>query len=594
MTAREHRTPAGAILEPKSDIRFRLWAPDAETAGLFLDGGRAAFTTRKTSDGWHELLTQEAKPGSFYQYVLRDGMIVPYPASHFQPDDGEGPSEVIDPASYDSTVDWSCRDWVDVILCEIHIGAFTAEGAVRAAIEKLDHLACLGVPAIEITPVSDFPDRRNWGYDGVLLYAPDSYYGRLEDSKALVEAAHARGIAALPDVVYSHFGPNGNHLPLCASAFFAELRHTPRGAAINYDGCGSKPVREFVIHNALYWPEEFNLDGLRFDAAPAIIDEGAKHLLDELGARAPPLADRPIHLLLENQENDARWLFRQVCAPTHYTAQWNDDLHHVPHVAATHERARYYADYQGRTDLLAKALAEGFAYQGQTMSYSGSPRRTPSGSLPPGAFVAFIQNHDQIGNRAFGDRLGVIAPANVMRALFAVYQLLPQAPMIFIGEEWAARQPFPFFCDFDRDLADAVREGRREEFARCPEFADPEQRGRIPDPLAAATFRAAKLNWNLIDAAHLRRYQALLLVRKRKIAPLLKQIKRSGAGAVYGEGAVEVQWRNDFDETRPLSANLSEKPVELPPAPGRSLWCEGDCGPALGPWSVRWSVETPR
>lgn len=594
MTAREYRTPAGAILEPNGDIRFRLWAPGAESVGLFLDGGRAAFSMRKTSDGWHELLTHEAKPGSLYQYVLPDGMMVPDPASRFQPDDVHGPSEVIDPVSYDWTVDWAGRDWDDVVLYEIHIGAFTAEGTFRAAIEKLDHLAWLGVTAIEIMPVSDFPGRRNWGYDGVLLYAPDSSYGRPEDFKALVEAAHARGIAVLLDVVYSHFGPDGNYLPLYAPAFFTELRHTPWGAAINYDGCGSKPVREFVIHNALYWLEEFNLDGLRFDAAHAIIDEGAKHLLDELVERAHALAGRPIHLLLENEENDACRLVHQGCAPAHYTAQWNDDLHHVLHVAATHECTGYYADYEGRTDLLAKALAEGFAYQGQMMSYRGSPRGTPSGFLPPGAFVAFIQNHDQIGNRAFGERLGMIAPANVMRALSAVYLLLPQTPMIFMGEEWGAQQPFPFFCDFDGDLAEAVREGRREEFARFPEFADPEQRGRIPDPLADATFKSAKLNWNLIDTAHLGRYQALLLVRRRKIAPLLKQIKRGGAGAVYGDGAVQVRWRIGFDGTLVLSANLSEKPVEFPSVPDRSVWSEGDCGLALGPWSVRWSVETPR
>jgi len=302
VTAREYRTPAGAILEPNGDIRFRLWAPGAESVGLFLDGGRAAFSMWKTSDGWHELLTHEAKPGSLYQYVLPDGMMVPDPASRFQPDDVHGPSEVIDPVSYDWTVDWAGRDWDDVVLYEIHIGAFTAEGTFRAAIEKLDHLAWLGVTAIEIMPVSDFPGRRNWGYDGVLLYAPDSSYGRPEDFKALVEAAHARGIAVLLDVVYSHFGPEGNYLPLYAPAFFTELRHTPWGAAINYDGCGGKPVREFVIHNALYWLEEFNLDGLRVDAAHAIIDEGAKHLLDELVERQHLTAPDLIKIDIEGGE----------------------------------------------------------------------------------------------------------------------------------------------------------------------------------------------------------------------------------------------------------------------------------------------------
>ena len=591
MTAREYRTPAGAILEPNGDIRFRLWAPGAESVGLFLDGGRAAFSMRKTSDGWHELLTHEAKPGSLYQYVLPDGMMVPDPASRFQPDDVHGPSEVIDPVSYDWTVDWAGRDWDDVVLYEIHIGAFTAEGTFRAAIEKLDHLAWLGVTAIEIMPVSDFPGRRNWGYDGVLLYAPDSSYGRPEDFKALVEAAHARGIAVLLDVVYSHFGPDGNYLPLYAPAFFTELRHTPWGAAINYDGCGSKPVREFVIHNALYWLEEFNLDGLRFDAAHAIIDEGAKHLLDELVERAHALAGRPIHLLLENEENDACRLVRQGCAPAHYTAQWNDDLHHVLHVAATHECTGYYADYEGRTDLLAKALAEGFAYQGQMMSYRGSPRGTPSGFLPPGAFVAFIQNHDQIGNRAFGERLGMIAPANVMRALSAVYLLLPQTPMIFMGEEWDAQQPFPFFCDFDGDLADAVRKGRRIEYA----WAYAEYGDEVPDPLDPATFRSAILDWRSCNEGagrqRLARVQKLLAVRRREVVPRL-------AGAAFGaahttdDGALVTHWGMGDGATLRLMANLSDREIAGAPSvtSGRQIWGDTISGP-LPPWSVYWHLD---
>ncbi len=476
---------------------------------------------------------------------------------------------------------------------EIHIGAFTAKGTFRGAVEKLDHLAALGVTAVEIMPIADFPGRRNWGYDGVLLYAPDSSYGRPEDFKALVDAAHARGIAVLLDVVYNHFGPDGNYLPAYAPAFFNQRRHTPWGAAVNFDGPESTPVREFVVHNALYWLEEFNLDGLRIDAAHAILDEGAKHLLDELAERARAEADRPIHLLLENEENEARRLVRKSCAPAHYTAQWNDDVHHVLHVAATHERSGYYADYEGRTDLLARALAEGFPYQGELMPFRGSPRGEPSAFLPPYAFVAFIQNHDQIGNRAFGERLDAIAPANVIRALAAIYLLLPQTPMIFMGEEWGARQPFPFFCDFDGDLANAVREGRRQEFARFPEFADPKQRERIPDPLADATFESAKLNWALVDVSHLARYRDLIAVRRREIIPLLKDITQGGRGVVYGDGAVEVRWLAGSHEMLALAANLSETRVEIPPAEGRVFWSEGETGRVFGPWSVRWSIKAP-
>ena len=428
----------------------------------------------KASGGWHELVTKKARPGSLYKYILPDGETAPDPASRFQPRDAQGPSEVIDPSSYEWTVEWNGRPWTEIVLYELHVGAFTAEGTFRSAIEKLEHLAAIGVTAIQIMPVADFPGRRNWGYDGVLLYAPNSSYGRPEDFKALIEAAHRRRIAVILDVVYNHFGPQGNYLPAISPAFFDETRQTPWGAAIAYDSPHSW-VREFFIQNALYWLEEFDLDGLRFDAVHAIIDQGAEHVLEEIARRVRAAQSKPIHLILENEENDPALLIRQSGAPKFFSAQWNDDLHHVLHVAATHERAGYYADYEGRTDLLLRALAEGFAFQGEKMGYRGSPRGKPAAFLPPMAFVGFIQNHDQVGNRALGERLGVMVPKHVLRALSAVYLLLPQPPMIFMGEEWGAQQPFLYFCDFEESaLADAIRKGRREEFARFPQFRDPE------------------------------------------------------------------------------------------------------------------------
>ena len=543
---RRHPTQAGAELLEDGGAAFRLWAPGAETVGLLIEAaasqktsretdGQGVLDMRKQADGWFSLTVPQAAAGTLYRFVLADGMKVPDPASRFQPRDVHGPSEVIDPNAYDWTVDWRGRPWDEVVLYELHVGAFTDEGTFRAAAGKLDHLAALGVTAVEVMPVWDFPGRRNWGYDGVLPYAPDSSYGRPEDFKAFIEAAHRRGIAVLLDVVYNHFGPDGNYLPVYAPQFFTERHHTPWGAAVNYDGPGSQAVREFVINNALYWLEEYDLDGLRLDAVHAIIDDGPKHLLDELSERARALKDRPVHLVLENEDNEPKRLARQDGKPARYTAQWNDDLHHVLHVAATGESSGYYADYTqpggaGDTGLLATALAEGFAYQGQMMPYRGSERGEPAGFLPPGAFVAFIQNHDQVGNRAFGDRLGQTAKPAAMRALAATYLLLPQTPMLFMGEEWGARQPFPFFCDFDGDLADAVREGRRSEFARFPEFQDPEQRERIPDPLAEATFASAKLDWSAIDQAHLAHYTALLAARREHIAPLLEQITHGGSG----------------------------------------------------------------
>ncbi len=588
MSASSEDLRQGATLEADG-VRFRLWAPGCDAVSLALEEGRV-LPMQKGSGGFHDLHVPGAGAGTLYRYQLPDGLRVPDPASRFQPQDVHGPSEVIDPDAYRWTGEWAGRPWDEVVLYELHVGAFTPEGTFRAAVEKLDHLRSLGVTAIEIMPISDFPGRRNWGYDGVLPYAPDSSYGRPDELKALVDAAHARGIAVLLDVVYNHFGPDGNYLPVYAPTFFTDRHKTPWGAAINYDGEHAAAVREFIIGNALYWIDEFHLDGLRFDAVHAIIDDSGRHLLDELAERVRASASRPLHLLLENEDNDPTRLGREDGRPVHYTAQWNDDVHHVLHTAATRERTGYYADYEGDTALLGRALAEGFGYQGQMMPYRGSARGAPSAELPPGAFVAFIQNHDQVGNRAFGERLGSIATPEAMRALAATYLLLPQAPMIFMGEEWGARQPFPFFCDFEGELADAVRKGRREEFARFPEFQDPETRDRIPDPLADSTFQSAKLDWDAMDEGLLSLYRDLIATRREHVVPLLPAITRGGSARSLGQGAVELRWQAG-DRTLVLAANLSDQGVDMPASPGRVLWSEGDTGSRLGAWSVRCTLE---
>jgi malto-oligosyltrehalose trehalohydrolase len=551
---------------------------------------------RAEGGGWHVLRTDAAAPGSRYRFVLPDGLHVPDPASRFQPEDVHGPSEVIDPAAHRwSDAAWRGRPWAEAVVYELHIGTFTPEGSFRGAIGRLDHLVALGVTAIEIMPIADFPGARNWGYDGVLPYAPDSSYGRPEDLKALVQEAHARGLMVLLDVVYNHFGPEGAYLHAIAPQAFTDRHATPWGAALNFDGADAAPVRDFFIHNALYWIEEFHLDGLRLDAVHAIIDDSPRHLLEELAERLrAAVPDRPIHLVLENEENQASRLRRDAQgAPRQYTAQWNDDVHHVLHVAASGEQAGYYADYHGDTERLARALAEGFAFQGEVMPYRGHGRGEASADLPPTAFVAFIQNHDQIGNRAFGDRLTHFAPAEAVRAVAAVSLLLPQVPMLFMGEEWAAAQPFPFFCDFGPDLADAVRQGRRNEFSRFPEFADPASRERIPDPMAEATFASAKLRWE--DAGKpphadwLAWYRAVLAVRHAEIIPRLAGIHRGGTYRVVAAGAVEIRWALAGGGALRLAANLSAQAAGgFTPDPGRLIWRQGE---VPGPWSVRWSIE---
>ena len=493
------------------------------------------------------------------------------------------------------------RRWDEAVLYELHIGTFTPEGTFRAAIEKLDHLKNLGVTVIEIMPIGDFSGLRGWGYDGVLWYAPDSAYGRPEDLKALVEAAHARGMAVMLDVVYNHFGPEGNYLPSYFPNLLTERHTTSWGSAVNYDGEQSQVVRELAIHNALYWIEEFHLDGLRLDAVHAIIDESPKHLLTELADRVHALnTPYAIHLVLENEKNEAFRLTRDAKGrPEHFTAQWNDDMHHVLHTAATHEDAGYYADYEGDTGLLGRALAEGFAYQGQASVCSGKRRGEPCGHLPPDAFIAFIQNHDQIGNRAFGERINQITDPEAVKALVAVYLLLPQIPMIFMGEEWRATTPFPYFCDFHGELADKVRQGRRDEFKSFPEFQDPKKRDQIPDPLAESTFQSAKLKWEEIgqpdQAECLRRHRDLIAIRQREIVPLLNSIKgNAGSFEILGPGAVLVRWSiNDGRELR-LYANLCNREKEsFPATEGRVLWHQGPDvqGTKFGPWAVRWTLK---
>jgi malto-oligosyltrehalose trehalohydrolase/4-alpha-glucanotransferase len=604
VVTRVHAMPFGATLRPDGSVCFRLWAPSHARIRLELDGAAKLEDMQAVGKGWHELVTSKVRAGTLYRFVLPDGLPVPDPASRHQPQDVHGPSEVVNPTAYAwRDAQWQGRPWEEAVLYELHVGAFTPEGTFRAAIDKLDHLVALGITALELMPIGDFPGRRNWGYDGVLPYAPDAIYGRPDDLKTLVDAAHARRLMVLLDVVYNHFGPEGAYIHAIAPQTFTDRHRTPWGAAVNTDGAEAGPVREFFIHNALYWIEEFHLDGLRLDAVHAILDDSPRHLLQELAERVRAAApDRPIHLILENEENETGRLKR--CAdgrPRWYTAQWNDDVHHVLHVAASGEDTGYYGDYKSDSWKLGRALAEGFAFQGEIMPYRGRRRGEPSALLPPTAFVAFIQNHDQIGNRAFGDRLSAIAPAAALRAVAATYLLLPQVPMLFMGEEWGAVQPFPFFCDFGPDLADAVRRGRREEFARFPEFRDPATRERIPDPLAEATFAAAKLAWDDIarapHAGWLDWYRQVLTVRREHIVPRLAGIRAGGSFAVIGSGAVVLRWSLGAPGGElMLAANLSATPARgFPPVAGRLLWQEGEAGAdgAFAPFTVRWSLAEP-
>ena len=595
-----HAMPFGAALVPDGSVRFRIFAPACETVLLHLPLTGESLPLGKAGEGWHELVTGAAGAGTPDLFELYDGMRVPDPASRHQPDDVHGPSAVVDAGAFAWT-DGACqrRPWAEAVIYEVHVGTFTPEGTFRAAIGKLDHLAALGVTAIQLMPVAEYAGRRGWGYDGVLLYAPESAYGHPDDLRALVDAAHARGLTVILDVVYNHFGPDGNYLSAYAPQFFTERHMTPWGKAINYDGLRSDVVRDFMVHNALYWIEEFHVDGLRLDAVHAIVDDSETVLIAEMAERVRGLdLGRDIHLILENEENEASRLVRDETVPGRFTAQWNDDVHHVLHVAATGEGAGYYGDYLGDTGKLGRALAEGFAFQGEVMAYRGSRRGEPSVFLPPDAFVAFVQNHDQIGNRAFGDRLVATAAPAAARAVTAVLLLLPQVPLLFMGEEWGCVQPFPFFCDFEGDLAEAVRKGRREEFKRFPEFANPASRERIPDPLAESTFLSAKLDWSALDRpaprATLDWYRTMLALRRARILPLMGAMTgRAGTYDEVGPSAVTVRWRTTDGTVLRLDANLKADPQPgfAEPA-GETIWREGRAdGRVLAPWAVRWTVQ---
>jgi malto-oligosyltrehalose trehalohydrolase len=485
-----------------------------------------------------------------------------------------------------------------LVVYELHVGAFTAAGTYAAVAERLDHLVSLGVTAVELMPLADFPGRRGWGYDGVLLFAPEAGYGRPEALKGLVDAAHARGLAVLLDVVYNHFGPEGNYLHRYAPDFFSARHRTPWGDGINYDGPGSEVVRAFVIHNALYWLEEYHLDGLRLDAVNAIVDDSAAHLLVELGRAVAdgPGRDRLVHLVLENGANQARYLARSAGRRPLYQAQWNDDLHHALHVLLTGEGGGYYVDYQPPLPHLGRCLAEGFAFQGEPSLYRACLRGESSAELPPTAFLGFLQNHDQVGNRALGDRLTALAPPEAVRAATAVLLLAPAPPLLFMGEEWAAPEPFLFFSDLGPDLGPRVAEGRRREFARFPEFTSPATRERIPDPQAETTFARSVLDWSRAGLAGHRDWlafhRALLALRAQAIVPLLAGEPVPGTSwKALGDTALEVAWTFPTGTLR-LAGNLGSAAVAHGgPGPdwGRRLyaldlpvstWSE------LPPWSV--------
>jgi maltooligosyltrehalose trehalohydrolase len=581
-----HDMPFGAQLLPRGGTRFRLWAPSVVRAELQLLDSQAApsppartYPMRAAAPGWHEVAVPEAGAGSRYKFLLHleDGTAwsVPDPASRSNPDGVHAASSVVDPRAYAwRDTAWRGRTWADAVAYELHVGTFTPEGTFAAAAARLPELAALGVSALQLMPLAAFPGTRNWGYDGVLPFAPAACYGTPDQLKALVDGAHALGLMVLLDVVYNHFGPDGNYLHVYCPQFFNPAQRTPWGAAINFDGPSSRTVRDFFVHNALCWTEEYRFDGLRLDAVHAFRDSSRPDIVCELAQalREGPGRDRQVHLVLENNRNDAHYLARDARGrPLHATAQWDDDVHHALHVVLSGEADGYYADYApDPLARLGRALAEGFAYQGEHSAFRGKSRGAPSAQLPPDAFVGFLQNHDMIGNRAFGGRIDSFVDTRFLVAAYTCLLLTPPVPMLFMGEEFAASTPFLFFCDFGPELAAAVAAGRRREFQRFAAFTDEAAVARIPDPNAAATFEASKLRWaERAQSPHRERLalvRELLALRRQRLAPHLSGLRHGGRYRIEST-ALHLAWDLGDGHVWRLLAHFGPEAVETAQGP---------------------------
>lgn len=547
----------GARVLDNGGVRFCLWAPAQGRVDLVL--GERELAMRDCGGGWFEVETDLAGPGDAYRFRLADGTAIADPASRAQAGDVEGPSLVVDHSAYRWRADnWTGRPWEEAVLYELHIGTFTPEGTFSAARERLAHIRDLGVTAVEIMPVAHFAGRRGWGYDGVLHHAPYSTYGTPDELKAFVDAAHEAGLMVLLDVVYNHFGPVGNRLPQLAPQFLDLDRTTPWGASIAFE---QPAVRRYFIESARQWICDYRFDGLRLDAIEQIADNSETHFLLELAGELRAAAgERHLHLVVEDQFSRRGLLRRGPDGKArHYTAGWNDEFHHALHVVATGETKGHYVHFaRDPYGLLRKAVAEGFA----TVDPSRDTLRpVPGGLLPPNVHVNFLQNHDQVGNRAFGDRLSTLVEPALLEVLTALLMLSPAAPLLFMGEEYGERRPFHFFADFAAEVAHATRLGRREEAENFGGLPPGRTVDDLPDPLDEESFYSSRLDWPRAASKggrrHMARLKALARLRRQFVEPLLAKGGRVAPKILPAEdGVLAVDWAF-ADATLQIRANLT-------------------------------------
>jgi maltooligosyltrehalose trehalohydrolase len=526
----------------KGGVSYRTWCKHTEVEALILDEEGEIIrrvALKAEGDGYFSGTDEAGAPGDLYQYRFGDSQPWPDPASCYQPRGVHGPSMVIDPAAFQ----WKDKRWLapaysDLVIYELHVGAFTAAGTFRSAMERLPHLAALGITAIELMPIADFPGERNWGYDGVMLYAPARSYGSPDDLRALADAAHAHGIALILDLVYNHLGPDGNYLGVFHDGYYSHpRRETPWGAALDYSAA---PVRALFVENALYWRREFHVDGFRLDATHTIIDPSPRHILAEI---ADAIQASGGFIIAEDERNEPAVLKPRELGGWGFDGVWADDFHHVVRVQMTNEREGYYANFQGNSTELAETLAHGWLFRGQIESATGEPRGGDPAGLGAPQFIYCISNHDQVGNRAFGERLSHVTSAATYRAASALLCLVPQTPMLFMGQEWGTSAPFQFFTDHNTELGNAITEGRRREFRSFSAFRDPKLLETIPDPQAPQTFLNSKLRW---EEMHEPKHAGLLLLyweflELRRTHPVFRGSDRENRAVLdLGEGMVAI------------------------------------------------------
>lgn len=588
------RLPIGAEVQDAGGVHFRVWAPRSRTVVVqFYDQSQPGKVVRSAElhaeeQGYFSGLLEEAKTGELYKLKLDHGTF-PDPASRFQPEGPHGPSQIVDGSKFP----WTDQQWAglplkDLVLYESHIGTFTAAGTWRSAMEQLPELKRLGVNALEVMPIAEFPGRFGWGYDGVTMFAPTRLYGTPDDVRAFVNRAHELGVMVILDVVYNHFGPDGNYHGEFSRDYFSTRYQCEWGEALNFDGENSGPVREFFISNARYWIEEFHFDGFRFDATQQIFDAGPKHILADLTAAARAVAgNRHIYLVGENEPQETKLLRACELGGCGLNALWNDDFHHSAKVAVTGQREAYYLDYTGAPQEFVSAAKYGFLYQGQYYSWQKKRRGTPAFDLSARNFVTFLQNHDQVANSLRGERLHAMCGDGIFRALTALLLLGPSTPMLFQGDEFAASAPFLYFADHNTELNKLVRDGRRKFLEQFQTIASKDANPLLADPADIQTFEKCKLDFSEREKNR-ETYQFYEdLLRLRREDPTVRHAEFLD-GAVLGEHTFVLRYFSDLGDDRLLLVNLGPTHY-LSPCPE----------PLLSPleshgWKVRWSSEDPK